>query len=100
MTAKFTTSENRKRLLQSFYDLPTKDKEMLYKAVEHLRWLTILWDLEKLSPDSMPSILENEIYCLPISCYKYSGLTSCRKRIIKPLQFMSEIVFLMIKILK
>ena len=31
---------------------------MLYKAVEHLRWLTILWDLEELSPDSMPSIPE------------------------------------------
>ena len=59
MSAKFpTTSEDRKRLLQSFFDLPPKDKEMLYKAVEHLRWLTILWDLEKLSPDSMPSIPE------------------------------------------
>jgi hypothetical protein len=31
---------------------------MLYKAVEHLRWLTILWDLEKLSLDSMPSLPE------------------------------------------
>jgi hypothetical protein len=31
---------------------------MLYKAMEHLRWLTILWDLEKLSPDSIPSIPE------------------------------------------
>ena len=58
MTAKFPTSENRKRLLQSFYDLPPEDKEMLYRAVEHLRWLTILWDLEKLSQDSMPSIPE------------------------------------------
>ncbi len=59
MSAKFpTTSEDRKRLLQSFFDLPPKDKEMLYKAVEHLRWLTILWDLEELSPDSMPSIPE------------------------------------------
>ena len=58
MSAKFPTSEDRKRLLQSFYDLPPKDKEMLYRAVEHLRWLTILWDLEKLSPDSMPSIPE------------------------------------------
>jgi hypothetical protein len=58
MTAKFPTPEDRKRLLQSFYDLPPKDKEMLYKAVEHLRWLTILWDLEKLSPDSIPSIPE------------------------------------------
>ena len=58
MTVKFPTSENRKRLLQSFYDLPPEDKEMLYRAVEHLRWLTILWDLEKLSQDSMPSIPE------------------------------------------
>jgi hypothetical protein len=58
MTAKFPTPEDRRRLLQSFYDLPPKDKEMLYKAVEHLRWLTILWDLEKLSPDSIPSIPE------------------------------------------
>jgi hypothetical protein len=55
MSAKFPTPEDRKRLLQSFYDLPSKDKEMLYRAVEHLRWLTILWDLEKLSLDSMPS---------------------------------------------
>ena len=58
MSAKFTTPNERKRLLQSFYDLPPKDQEMLYKAVEHLRWLTILWNLEKLSPDSIPSIPE------------------------------------------
>jgi len=58
MSAKLPTSEDRKRLLQSFYGLPPKDKEMLYKAVGHLRWLTILWDLDKLSPDSMPSIPE------------------------------------------
>ena len=58
MSAKFPTPEDRKRLLQSFYGLPPKDKEMLYKAVEHLRWLTILWDLEKPSQDSMPSIPE------------------------------------------
>lgn len=31
---------------------------MLYQAVDHLRWLTILWDLEKLGPDSTPSIPE------------------------------------------
>ena len=31
---------------------------MLYQAVEHLRWLTILWGLEKPSSDSMPSIPE------------------------------------------
>jgi hypothetical protein len=58
MNTKFPTSEDRKRLLHSFYDLPLKDKEMLYKAVEHLRWLTILWDLENLSQESMPSIPE------------------------------------------
>ena len=59
MRTKFpATSEDRKRLLQSFYELPPKDKEMLYRAVEHLRWLTILWDLEKLSPESIPSIPE------------------------------------------
>ncbi len=55
-----TTSEERKRLLQSFYDLPSKEKEILYKAVEHLRWLTMLWDLEELSPDSRPSIPEKQ----------------------------------------
>ncbi len=59
MRTKFpATSEDRKRLLQSFYDLPPKDKEIFYRAVEHLRYLTILWDLEKLSPDSIPSIPE------------------------------------------
>jgi hypothetical protein len=58
MNTKFPTPEDRKHLLQSFYDLPPKDQDMLYKAVEHLRWLTILWDLEKLSPDSVPSIPE------------------------------------------
>jgi hypothetical protein len=58
MPTKFPTSEDRKRLLHSFHDLPSKEKEVLYKAVEHLRWLTILWDLEKLSPDAMPGILE------------------------------------------
>ncbi len=31
---------------------------MLYKAVEHLRWLTILWGLEKPNPESLPSIPE------------------------------------------
>lgn len=58
MNTKFPTSENRKDLLRSFYDLPPKVKKVLYQAVEHLRWLTILWDLEKLSPDSSPSIQE------------------------------------------
>lgn len=58
MNKKFPTPEDRKRLLQSFYDLPAKDKEMLYRAVDHLRWLTILWGLENISPDSMPAIPE------------------------------------------
>lgn len=56
MRTKFLTLEKRKDLLLSFYDLPPKDKEMLYHAVEHLRWLTILWGLEKLNSDSVPSI--------------------------------------------
>ena len=65
MRTKFpATSEDRKRLLQSFYDLPPKDKEIFYRAVEHLRYLTILWDLEKLSPDSMPSIPEKRYILL------------------------------------
>jgi hypothetical protein len=58
MNKKFPTPEDRKRLLHSFYDLPIKDKEILYKAVEHLRWLTILWGLEELSPHSIPTIPE------------------------------------------
>ena len=58
MNTKSPTPEERKRLLQSFQDLPPKDKEMFYRAVEHLRWLTIMWDLEKLGPDSGPSISE------------------------------------------
>jgi hypothetical protein len=52
------TSEERKRLLQSFGNLPPKDKEVFYTAVEHLRWLTMLWDLDELDLDSMPSIPE------------------------------------------
>ena len=59
MSAEFsTTSDHRKRLLQAFYDLPPRDNQILYKAVEHLRWLTILWDLEKPGPDSLPGIPE------------------------------------------
>jgi hypothetical protein len=58
MSTKSPTPEDRKRLLQAFYDMPPNEKELLYKAVGHLRWLTILWDLEKLRPDSMPSIPE------------------------------------------
>ena len=58
MTAKFPTPQDRKRLLQSFYDLSPNDKEIFYRAVEHLRWLTILWDLEEVGLDSIPSIPE------------------------------------------
>jgi len=52
------TSKQRKHLLQSFEDLPSKDREMLRSAIEHLRWLTILWDLDEPDPDSMPGIRE------------------------------------------
>ena len=58
MNKKFPTPEDRKRLLHSFYDLPIEEKKTFYKAVERLCWLTILWDLEKLSPESIPSIPE------------------------------------------
>ena len=58
MNKKSPTPEDRKRLLHSFYDLPIEEKKTLYKAVERLRWLTVLWDLEKLSPESIPSIPE------------------------------------------
>jgi hypothetical protein len=58
MSTKSPTPDDRKRLLQAFYDMPPNEKELLYKAVEHLRWLTILWDLEKLSLNSIPSISE------------------------------------------
>ena len=58
MSAKFPTSEEPKRLLQRFYELPPNEKEMLYRAVEHLRWLTILWDLEEIGSGSIPSIPE------------------------------------------
>jgi hypothetical protein len=58
MNKKSPTPEDRKRLLHSFYDLPIKDKEMLYNAVGHLRWLTVLWDLAELNPDSIPTVPE------------------------------------------
>jgi hypothetical protein len=60
MSTTFPNPEERKRLLRSFYDLPSKDQQMLYKAVEHLRWLTILWGLEEISSDSMPSVPEKQ----------------------------------------
>jgi hypothetical protein len=53
-----TTSEERKRLLQSFFDLPSEDKQIFYKSVGHLRWLMVLWDLEELDQDSMPDVPE------------------------------------------
>ena len=52
------SSEERKRLLKSFADLPPKDREAFSRAVQHLRWLTILWDLEEADADAMPSIPE------------------------------------------
>lgn len=55
-----TTSEERKRLLQSFSHLPSKDKLVFSKATEHLRWLTILWDLDELDPASLLSISEKQ----------------------------------------
>ena len=58
MSATPLTPEDRKRLLHSFYDLPPKDKQILYRAVNHLRWLMILWDLEEESPDSPLSLPE------------------------------------------
>ena len=59
MSTKFPiSSEERKRLLRSFVDLPPNDKEIFYKAAGHLRWLTVLWDLEKLDPSSMPDLSE------------------------------------------
>ena len=51
-------SEERKRLLQSFLDLPPQDKAMFYRALEHLRWLMILWGLEEPDSESMPTITE------------------------------------------
>jgi hypothetical protein len=54
------SSEERKRLLKSFSNLPSKDKEMFNKAAGHLRWLTILWGLEEVNSDSMPSIPEKQ----------------------------------------
>ena len=58
MNVKFPTPEDRKHLLRAFYDLPPKEKEVLYRAVEHLRWLTMLWGLEEVSAASIPSIPE------------------------------------------
>jgi hypothetical protein len=50
--------EERKRLLQSFADLPPKEKEAFSRAAAHLRWLTILWDLEEADTEAVPSIPE------------------------------------------
>ena len=64
-------SEERKRLLQSFFDLPSQEKMMFYSALEHLRWLTILWDLEELEADSLPSTPEKRHILL---AYKFLQL--------------------------
>ncbi len=53
-------SEERKRLFQSFFDLPPQEKMMFYSALEHLRWLTILWDLEEPDPNALPGIPEKQ----------------------------------------
>lgn len=58
MNVNFPNPEDRKRLLQDFHGLPQREKQILYNAVEHLRWLTILWDLEKPSPEIVPSTSE------------------------------------------
>ena len=52
------SSEDRNHLLRSFSSLPSTDKEVLRKAAGHLRWLTILWDLDEFDADSIPSIPE------------------------------------------
>ena len=51
-------SEERKRLLQSFLHLPQDEKAVVYQALEHLRWLTVLWDLEELETTSLPGTSE------------------------------------------
>jgi hypothetical protein len=63
--------------------MPPNEKELLYKTVEHLRWLTMVWDLEKLSANSIPSISEKRHLLLAKSCCKYSGLANCQKETIK-----------------
>jgi hypothetical protein len=51
-------SEERKRLLQSFLHLPQDEKAVVYQALEHLRWLSILWGLEEVESTSLPSTSE------------------------------------------
>lgn len=58
MNVNSPTPEDRRRLLHAFHDLPPTDKQILYDAVEHLRWLTMLWGLEEPGPESRPSISE------------------------------------------
>ena len=58
MNINFPNPEGRKRLLQDFHGLPQAEKQILYNAVEHLRWLTMLWDLEQTSPETMLSTSE------------------------------------------
>ena len=64
-------SEERKRLLQSFFDLPSPEKKMFYRALEHLRWLMILWDLDEPDANSLPSIPEKRHILL---AYKFLHL--------------------------
>jgi hypothetical protein len=68
---KHPSPEERKQLLQSFSNLPTKDKKTFYQAVGHLRWLMILWDLEEPDPDSMPDSSEKRHILL---AYKSLGM--------------------------
>lgn len=58
MNVHSTNPEDRKRLLQDFHGLPQTEKQILYNAVAHLRWLSMLWDLEKPSPEIMPTTSE------------------------------------------
>ncbi len=63
--------KERKQLLQAFSNLPSQDKKMFSKAVGHLRWLMILWDLEEFDPNSMPGNSEKRHILL---AYKSVGL--------------------------
>ena len=66
-----SNSEERKRLLQTFFDLPSEEKKVFYSALEHLRWLTILWDLEEPEADSLLGTQEKQRILL---AYKFLQL--------------------------
>ena len=51
-------SDERKRLLQSFVNLPAQEKAVVYQALEHLRWLSMLWDLDEPEKNSLPGTSE------------------------------------------